>query len=248
LVGGALVILGRPTDALLFLQEAVEAARKLSNYRLTANILQKMGWARCELGDFVGARDNFTDAFRLSEVLGAALLGASITQSLAENAFRAADPETALRLTADALGTYRSMNLVEPCIATLSSMLTYLTALGRYDEARSYANEVLELGRPMRLSTYVARALWHLASMATLRLQIESGEPNEYAGAARLFGFVQAHFATRGIPQRYGLPFGYDRALSVLRDAIGSNEVTFLMATGATMTENEAIAQAHALE
>ncbi|MGC2407058.1 MAG: tetratricopeptide repeat protein [Candidatus Cybelea sp.] len=248
LVGGALVFLGRPADALPFLQEASEVARELSNYRLTANILQRMGWARCELGDFVGARDNFTDAFRLSEVLGATLLAASITQSLAENAFRAADPETALRLTADALATYRSMNFVEPCIATLSSMLAYLTALGRYDEARSYANEVLELARPMRLSLYVARALWHLASMATLRPQIDIGRPNEYAGAARLFGFVEAHFATRGIPQRYGLPFGYDRALSVLREAIGSDEVTYLMAAGATMTEDEAFAQAHALE
>ena len=139
------------------------------------------------------------------------------------------------------------MNSVEPCIATLSGMLAYLTALGRYDEARSYANEVLELARPMRLSLYVARALWHLASMATLRLQTESEGPNEYAGAARLFGFAQAHFSTRGIAQRYGLPFGYDRALSELRNAIGADEVAQLMATGATMTEDEAVAQARAL-
>jgi hypothetical protein len=40
----------------------------------------------------------------------------------------------------------------------------------------------------------------------------------------------------------------YDRALDVLRDALGSDEFTDLMTGGATLTEDEAIAEAHALE
>jgi hypothetical protein len=47
--------------------------------------------------------------------------------------------------------------------------------------------------------------------------------------------------------EAYGLPHQYDRALDVLRDAIGPDELAKLTAAGATMTEDEAIAEAHAL-
>ena len=68
------------------------------------------------------------------------------------------------------------------------------------------------------------------------------------AAAARIFGFVDATLAKHQIPQKYGLVEEYDRALDVLRAAIGAEELTRLMLAGATMNEEEAIQQAHAFD
>jgi hypothetical protein len=68
----------------------------------------------------------------------------------------------------------------------------------------------------------------------------------EYSSAARLFGFLDAH-GTALAPADFGLQHEYDRALNVLRGAIGADHLTRLMAVGATMTEDEAIDQARAI-
>src|SRR5579863_7492462 len=65
---------------------------------------------------------------------------------------------------------------------------------------------------------------------------------------ARIFGFVAGRLAESGIPEVYFLPHERNRALTVLRNAIGITELTRLTAVGAAMTEDEAIALAHALE
>jgi hypothetical protein len=70
----------------------------------------------------------------------------------------------------------------------------------------------------------------------------------KYAGAARLFGFVDARLATMGGLEYPGLQREFDRALAVLRDALEADDLAHLIAAGAMMTEDEAIDQAHAIE
>jgi hypothetical protein len=81
-----------------------------------------------------------------------------------------------------------------------------------------------------------------------LQPQVES-EPTavEHAGAARLFGFVEARLTALGGMEDLDRPY-YQSALDLLREALGADGLTRLMATGTTMTEDEAIAQAHALD
>jgi len=50
-----------------------------------------------------------------------------------------------------------------------------------------------------------------------------------------------------GISEVHGVPQERDRAIALLGDAIGADEVTRLMASSAAMTEDEAVAQARAL-
>ncbi|HXO17723.1 MAG TPA: hypothetical protein VN909_06095, partial [Candidatus Dormibacteraeota bacterium] len=69
----------------------------------------------------------------------------------------------------------------------------------------------------------------------------------EVADAARLLGFVDARLIALGVPEPYWLPQEHDRMLTILRDAIPQDELTYLMTSGATMTEDEAIAQGRAL-
>jgi tetratricopeptide (TPR) repeat protein len=174
----------------------------------------------------------------------------SVAASLAENEYDAGDSDTALRLTVDVLATHRALNSspTAPGIAAaLANMATYYVALGRYDEARAQANEALELARGLRLVALVALSLRHIALVLMLGPQSQRGRTSdEYTGAARLFGFLDAH-VTALSPADFGLQHEYDRALSVLRDAIGADDLTRLMAVGATMTEDEAIDQAHAI-
>jgi non-specific serine/threonine protein kinase len=250
LAGRSLVLLGRTEEAEPLLREALEAARILGDRRLVAEVLQVIGWIRSALGDFAGARAHLTEALGLAKVLGAEFFAASVAASLAENEFDAGDPEAALRLTVDVLATHRALNSspTTPGIAaTLANMATYCVALGRYDEARAHANEALELAHGLRLVALVALSLRHLALVAMLRPQAERRRDSaEYAGAARLFGFLDAHI-TAVAPAEYGLQQEFDRALAVLRDAIGAADLIDQMAVGATMTEDQAIEQARAL-
>jgi predicted ATPase/transcriptional regulator with XRE-family HTH domain len=243
LVGAALVGLGRPAEAEPPLREALEAARSLGNHRLEVDVLQKIGWARSGVGDFAGSRAQLSEALELAKVVGAESFLTPLALNLALNEFNAGAPEAALRLTVDLLATRAldSRNMTN----ALVNMAAYLIELGRYDEARERASEGLEVARGRRDDVYVAIALHHLALIA-MKPQVEGARTSaEYAGTVRLLGFVGARRDTLGI-EAIGLE--YDRALAVLRDAIGADELARLMATGATMTEDEAIAQAQALE
>jgi hypothetical protein len=121
----------------------------------------------------------------------------------------------------------------------------YLIRLRRHEEARVHAEEALELSRELRLAVLVAPSLLYLALVAIARQDVV--EPGLSAGVTRLFGFVDAQFVKLGVPKAFCMPQEHDRALTVLRDAIGADELAKLMAVGAMMTEDEAIAQAHAL-
>jgi predicted ATPase/transcriptional regulator with XRE-family HTH domain len=250
LAGQSLVLLGRSADAQPLLLEALQVARTLGDRRLTASVLQIIGWTRSGAGDFAGARTNLTEALQLAKAAGAEFLAVSIAASLAENEFDAGDPEAALRLTADVLATHRALNsspTVPGIAAALANMATYLISLGRFEEARESASEALDLARGLRLAALVALSLRHVAIAVMLRPQPEGRRSSaEHVGAARLFGFLDAHVTTVA-PEEYSLPQEYDRALAVLRGAIGPDDLRHLMAAGATMTEDEAIDQAHSI-
>lgn len=219
--------------------------------RLTAVVLRTMGLIRTLLHDFAGARACFSEALALAKLSGAELLAATTAAACAENEADAGDAETALRLMTEALAAYRAINYSEARHVTsaVASMAQYLIALGRYDEACLHANEALELAQATQMGTMVDASILYLALAAALRPPTEGKHVSEnYTGAARIFGFVAARLAEIGIPEVYFLPLERNRALTVLRDAIGTDQLTRLMAAGATMTEDEAIAAARALE
>jgi predicted ATPase/transcriptional regulator with XRE-family HTH domain len=251
LAGAALALLGRAADAEPLLREALDNARTLSDRRLTANVLQTVGWSRSSVGDFAGARIHLTEALGLANALGSELFAASIAGSLADNEFDAGDAELALRLSADVLATLRAINTptcVPGIATTLTNMATYLVAMHRFDDARAHANEALEIASELRLGALSWLPLRILVLVAVLEPQAVGKRPRvENLSTARLFGFLDAHLSTV-TPEKYGLQDEYDRALSMLRDALGVTDLTRLMAAGATMSEDEAIRQAQAIQ
>jgi predicted ATPase/transcriptional regulator with XRE-family HTH domain len=250
LVGSALVSLGRVAEGETFLREALKTGRKLGNLRLTANALLALGVARGAIGDLAGARAKYAEALGLAKILGADSFVAPLTLNLAAIEFSAGDPEEALRLTIELLATRSALSSASPNLAAettasgLSNAAAYLIALGRYDEARARANEALEFAHVAQLAIFVAISLQHLA-IAVLRSQVEGRrKPAQCAGAARLIGFARARNETLGFDV---VDAERDNALVVLRDAIGAEELANLLAAGATMTQDEAIAQGEAL-
>jgi hypothetical protein len=61
--------------------------------------------------------------------------------------------------------------------------------------------------------------------------------------AARLLGFLDASFEATGATRNLDVE-ERDRALAALRDALGADSVAKLMAEGAAMTEEQAVAEA----
>jgi predicted ATPase/transcriptional regulator with XRE-family HTH domain len=247
--GGSLVLLGRPAEAEPMLREALATACTLGDRRLIAGVLQKIGWIQSAAGDFAGARVDLSEALAMAQVLGAESFAASVAVSLADNEFLAGNCESALQLTADLLASYGSLSASPIIAVALVNMAAYLIALGRYDEGRVTANDALDRARALRVVVLVALSLLHLALVAVLKPDVECRRlSTKYAGAARLFGFVDARLATMGGLGYSGLKREYDHALAVLRDMIDSDDLMHLMAAGAMMTEDEAIDQAHVID
>ncbi len=251
LVARALVILGRFAEAEPLLREALGAARSLCNLKLTASVLRTMGTSKVLCNDFVGARDCYAEALGLAKSAGAELLAATIAVDLADTEADAGDPEAALQLIATVLPAYRAMNpSAMPLIASaIGNMAQYLIVLGRYDEARMRANEALELARGIRSIGVIVACLLYHALAAVLQPQAPGLHASRnYTGAAHLLGFVAARMSQLELPEIFFLPRERGRALAIVGDAVGSDVLATLMATGAAMTEDEAIAQAASLE
>lgn len=252
LAAQSFVILGRPLEAEPLLQEALALARSLGNCRLTATVLRRLGDVRSLFGDFAEARVCLTEALSLAKACGAELLAVSTESSLSSNEYDSGNTELALPLMVDVLASLRTLNYaaarVDHISGAMSSIAMYLVALGRYDEAQLHAFEALDQARSIRFEAGVAFSLRFLVVGDILRSKGAQRAFAEYVSIAELCGYVDHRFAVLGIQSGYGLPNAYDDILTILRTAIGSEKLTLAMAAGATMTEDEAIARAHALE
>ena len=92
------------------------------------------------------------------------------------------------------------------------------------------------------LLTCIGDALEKLATVATLRMQGAGERKLEtYRRATLLLGFAGPYCAAAREPYAQQ---GCDRVLAVLRDAMGADAVTNLMAEGALMTQEQAVATA----
>ena len=86
------------------------------------------------------------------------------------------------------------------------------------------ANGAVEFARELGLSYLVTASIKNLAVASLLRPQVETGStPTEHASVE------------------------YNRAVVVLRNETSADDLANLMAADATVTEDEAILQAHAL-
>jgi predicted ATPase/transcriptional regulator with XRE-family HTH domain len=251
LVGRSLVFLGNIVEGEALLLELLEPARARGNHSLIGYILDSIGLARSQGGDAARARRYYAEALAVFEALGAERSVAAVVHNLAEAEFLAGDAEAAVRLESDALAAFRALNhthyvsyALVNMTAALVNMAAILVTLARYDEARAHAREALDLSRELQLYVFSARTLQHLAAIAALRHPCDAERAvEEYTRAARLLGFAGARLAALGVSQERTGQAEYERAVAVLRNALGF-ELAQLITSGATMTEHDAIEEA----
>lgn len=241
----ALVALGRPYEAQALLLEALVAGGEAATHRLTAWIMQCLGYTSGIAGDLVASRNYLVEARRRYQRLGAEGSVATTTVWLGLLEFRLGDLDMALMHATEGLSMLRIIDDQQLVSMALSNMSTYLISLGRYDQAARRAHEALNLAREHHHSVYACWALQSLSAIAALRWEADTERGAEaYARTARIFGFVDDRVATMGAARQTPNQREYDRILALLRDAMGSEALAKLMANGALMTENEAVDEA----
>jgi len=242
--GHALSEMGRVAETRLVLKEALSLARSVGNRWLVA-MIPTIGIIH--EGDLVAARVKGAEALECAKALGATLTVAWTTITLSGIESRAGNAELALRYTTDALATFRAFNDTRGVACALNNTAEYLISLARYSEAETRACEALDVAREHRWDGQIANALQKFAAIAALRPQrtAEPG-PSGIRAGARILGFVDARLtAIMGAgPRDLDQQPEYDRIIGALRSALSAEALARLMAEGAALTEEQAVAEA----
>ena len=242
LAGHSLTCLRRVAEAKIILEEALQRAHELDNPRWVAYILRCLGLASGTSGDVVAARGYVAEALRIYEATRNKAMIAWTLNDLVEHEFLTGNVELALRHGTDALATFRTYGSPRGVAHTLDGLAMCFVSLARYSEAEECAREALDVARERQLDVQTACALQHLAAIAALRPQVGAERIGRArAQAARILGFVDARFAALGSPREPFREPEYARVLGVLREAMGIDAVAEFMASGAAMTEEQAL-------
>ncbi|HEY1680247.1 MAG TPA: adenylate/guanylate cyclase domain-containing protein [Candidatus Tumulicola sp.] len=238
LAGSALILMGRLDEGEVLLRAALEDGRRLKLRRLSGNVLVALGIARDAVGDLDGARAYLREALENFRAIGAERLVTSAANNLSETEFQAGDAERALALSTEALEGHRRWNDVRSCALTLANIAAYSVWLGRFDEARAAAREVIELATEARLEFLVLCALQHLAAILALD---RSGSASDAVRAARLLGFVEAQAPKISFVRGYTEQQEYDEMVDALRASLGGDALQAHVVEGAAWDEARAL-------
>ena len=243
--GTALLRYGRLAEAEALLREALAGARTLGTRRLLAHVLRLLSTIRHINGDFAEARARAAEALAIYQALGCERDRAKmIAFVLAGLEFHAGNAELALDHAAEGLAAFRALNYTQSNARLLCNISIFLINLGRYDEAADHAREALDLPSEQQSADSAVLALQAIGTATALWPRSSTKQHSEACmRAARLLGFVDAHLlgenTLSSAEQRLE-----DQTLGALREALGADAVADLMAEGALMTQEQAVATA----
>jgi predicted ATPase len=237
----ALFFLGRVAESRVMAEEVLSVSRKAGRQVWAAVDMAWLGFIIAHEGNVAQARSYIADALQIFDPLGAVFEGADALVSLADVEFCAGNTELAFRYATDALAR-RSAFDPSSTLDHRSDLMRYLIALARYDEGGKQAREMLTIARERHEDVYAAFALQYLAAIAALRPPVVAeGGAEIRSRAAQILGFSDARIAATGSIRQGADQLVYDRAMSALRNAMGADTLSNLMAKGATMTEEQAV-------
>ena len=245
MAGHALASLGRVAEAKQLIAEALTAARQLDEPRLIAWTLRCLAYAHAKGGDFAAARSYLLEVLPIYETEFGKVDLAYTINDLGRCEFGTGNVELALDYAMKAVAISRENDERGTSTATaLDSLVVYLIASERYGEAEGYARKALELASGAHLDVLAAFALQHLAALAVLRTPRGEEGCRVRERAARIFGFVDARLASIGSAQLMIQEQEHDRVMALLREAMTPEDLTALLAAGAEMTQERAVAEA----
>jgi predicted ATPase/transcriptional regulator with XRE-family HTH domain len=244
LIGRDHVYLGEVAEGRPLLGQALEIARSLGALRLVIRALVDLASACWFAGDFPQARQHFSEALAIARTVGSDRGAAKIAINMAELEFYDGNPDAALRLADEALAVFRASGETRDVAIARCNVAAYLVVLCRYDESRAAAREALAAARDMQWSVGLAFTLQRLAAVAALRPNSGVSVIEDRRRAAHILGFVDARIVALETVREYPEQQECDKMLLVLRDALGENELSNLLAEGRNWTEDRAVAEA----
>ena len=244
-LGNALKNLGRSKEAEPMLLEGLAKLRELGPCTHLGYALRVMSQVNLANGDFATARRHLAEALAIYKITGAhRFVAVAIATDSTEVELNAGNAELALRLALDVLPTLRAYN--DPALfRALPIASACCISMCDYDGAESYAREAVIFSSELHSASHLAHALQKLAVVATLRAQRDPERRAEpCARAARLLGFVDERLAALASPRDFHDLQEYERALVLLRGAIGREQLATLMNEGAQMSQEQATDEA----
>jgi len=186
-----------------------------------------------------GARIVFDDAEAVLRACNDPWQLARLQLHRAEFLFGEGDLLGALAGIREAQSFFRERRSESALCGAVLNEAAYLLALERLDEAWECAREGLELACRVENSIATAWALGHLAELAA--------ETGDVERAARLLGRTDAAYRETGSAREPTEQRGYDRALELIAAALPQTRRDALMAEGAAMGPDAAVAEAFAI-
>jgi predicted ATPase/transcriptional regulator with XRE-family HTH domain len=241
LAGRSLANLGQVADGETLLQRSLQAARLLDNTPLAGLALAGLARIRSVAGDFAAARAHLTEAFALYEATGADAYSVLVQSAAAGIEFAAGDVERAVKFCTSAVAAMREFGLTLFLTMELNNLAGYLTASGRWTQARASAREALALARDTQQLAEVAWSLQHLAAIAALSAEDSRRAAAGAVIAARVFGYVDARIAALGSSRQYLAQREYVRVTTLLRESMDAGRFEEWSASGAALTEEQIV-------
>jgi tetratricopeptide (TPR) repeat protein len=223
------------TGRLDLAQQALDAARPLlarsSVPAVMAPYFHATGFVRKAAGDLPGARTHYEKGLSLYRSAGLERDAVQLSGALADTNWALGALDAAATGFREAIRLMRESNKGTQLVlgVNLTNLAGVLVERGDLDEALSAGREGLEL---RRTAGYAWGALDHFALRAAL--------VGRWADAARLAGYVDAVFATKGIVRQANEARARARLDRLLHDRLDDNQRAILMAEGATLSEEDA--------
>jgi tetratricopeptide (TPR) repeat protein len=153
------------------------------------------------------------------------------------------DPEQGLAHLREALAINQECNDVVGVTRVLGELAFNLIELARYDQAKEYALEALEVARRQHLDFEILLNLDFLVAIVMLRTKPSPRASfDEWAGAARTLGYVDARLTLLGSARNHAVQtILYENVMAALRESFDVDRLAALMAEGAAMSEGEAV-------
>jgi predicted ATPase len=239
LQGAALGRTGQLSESRAIFETAVEQARAARVPRLLGWVLSMVAYWIAACGDRAGARVIFDEAEAVLRACNDPWQLARLRLHRAEFLFGEGDLTGALAGVREAQSFFRERRSDSALCGALLNEAAYLLALKRLDEAWECAREGLELACRVENSIAAAWALGHLAELAA--------ETGDVERAARLLGRTDAAYHETGSAREPTEQRGYDRALECIGTSLPQARIDALMAEGALMGPDAAVAEALAI-
>lgn len=217
-------------------EEALTLWRRLEDSQGIASALNNLGVVAHMQGDYARAATLHEEALALQHALEFTLGIAKSLNNLGNVAYMQGDYTRAVALLEEALALQRAVGVEQSIAYSLNNLGVGEHDQGQYGRAAALHEESLRLGRDTGVRDEGAQALEGLSWVFAAR-----AEPLR---AARLGGAAEALMRTLGVPLRPDRRAGHDRAVRVMRDALGEEMFAAAWEAGGAMPLEAAIALA----